>query len=409
LWFGSQLPVLISLLAVIGALWIPAQWVIAWKKRTFSGDGSYFLVPVIIAAVGIPVASGILGVTLYSGVRQLLFLTPVIAILAIAALRMLLMWLGTKKSQLWTSMTWAGVALGLTVPLLGQIMLFPYSYTYFNTATALRPINGNWDLDGWWLSGRELVESGPLAARTVCVESEQRPVADCVKPGILAPFLPLTTAPTSLIDLADDEYLALTRFEGNLGNDTCRDVYSVDRMLYWRDVTLSRASVCAVGLSEMPDGGITFSSDVPRQDPGLLWGEDPYLKWGWGGSDPNGVAMTAQSAVLGFEIGEDQLGQDSILSLTGRLDPIEGITEPIRVSINGVEVGNIGPTAGGEDVSQSFLIPAGAPAGNGQSRVLVRFDFPEVSVDGAQIGFWPDISTGFRLQSVDVTSGTGLS
>jgi hypothetical protein len=254
-WLFAQLPVVISVFALIGVVGTATSLWKSFSAKREIPQWSYLLVPVVIPTIGIPLATVVLNTTLYSGVRQLLFLIPGISLLAIAGIRILLQSPVIRKSALRVQLVWVAVSVGFIIPLIGQVTIFPYSYTYFNAVTATQPVNGNWEIDGWWLSGRELLETGPLAERTVCVESAARPVADCSGPGILTPFLPIEVPQEREIVLAEDEYLALNRFEKNLSNDQCQQIFAVERKLYLQSVWLSGAHLCKVQLPEYPEGG----------------------------------------------------------------------------------------------------------------------------------------------------------
>jgi hypothetical protein len=308
-----------------------------------------------------------------------------------------------RKSVLRVQLVWVAVSVGFIIPLIGQVTIFPYSYTYFNAVTVSQPVNGNWEIDGWWLSGRELLETGPLAERTVCVESVPRPVADCAGPGILTPFLPMEVSEEREITLAEDEYLALSRFEKNLSNDQCQQIFAVERELYLQSVWLSGAHLCTVQLPEYPEGGISFASDLPRSDPGLLWGENPYLLWGWGSTGSDGVTLSGTQAALGFVVNPDlQQEANSITMLGSQTVNPEG-SAPSAVYANGVQVGEIPNAEVDGPITLTFPLPSGIIDSSDGGRVIIRFDSPLNGAQPNRIGEWTAVSTGFKLQDFAVS------
>ncbi len=357
----------------------------------------------MIPTIGIPTATVVLNTTLYSGVRQLLFLIPGISLLAIAGIRLLVQSPAIRKSALRVQLIWVAVSVGFIIPLIGQVTIFPYSYAYFNAVTATQPINGGWELDGWWLSGRELLEKGPLAKRTVCVESESRPVADCSGAGILTPFLPVGVPEGREITLAEDEYLALNRFEKVLNNDQCQQIFAVKRKLYLQSVTLSGANLCKVQLQKYPEGGISFTSDLPRSDPGLLWGENPYLLWGWGDAGSDGVTLSGTQAALGFVLNSDQRQEANSITMSGfqTVNPEGSATSAVYA--NGVQVGEIPSGEVDGPITLTFPVPNETLDSTEGDRIIIRFDSPSATAQPHRVGEWLEVSTGFKLQAVTVS------
>ena len=403
IWLFAQLPIIISVFALIGVIGTATS---LWKSLSTKHEipqWSYLLVPVVIPTIGIPLATVVLNTTLYAGIRQLLFLIPGISLLAIAGIRLLVQSTAVRKSALRIQLVWLAVSVGFVVPLIGQVTLFPYNYSYFNVVTAIQPINGNWKIDAWWLSGRELLERGPLAKRTLCVESAPRPVADCAGNGILTPFLPMEVPQQQEVTLAEDEYLALNRFDEDLNNDQCQQIFQVERKLYLQTVRLSGANLCKVQLSEYPEGGISFTSDLPRSDSGLLWGENPYLLWGWGSTGSDGVALNGTQAALGFVLNSDQQREVNTFTMSGFQTVSPEGSAPLAVYANGTQIGEIPNAEADGPMTLTFPVPfvIRDPADGG--RVLIRFDSPSSGAQPNRVGEWTSVSTGFKLQDFTIS------
>lgn len=402
LWLSAQLPLVISVFAAIGIVGSAIHVVRKYLSKACCDDWTYLLVPVVIPVVGIPVVTVILNTTMYSGVRQLLFLVPGIALLAVAGIRLVIKSASGRFSSRNVQLMWAALSVGLIIPLIGQVSLFPYSYAFLNAATATKPINGNWEVDGWWLSGKELVEKGPLAQRTVCVESASRPIADCATAGVITPFLPVEIPADREIILAEDEYLALNRFDENLTGDQCNQLFTVDRQLYWQKVKFSETQVCQAQLKAYPNGGVSFESEQPRADLGALWGENSFLLWGWGEPSPNGVPMINAQASSGFTLSNDVSLQDASISISGYQTAMPEGSPAVAVYANGVEIGQLPAVLANGSIEFTLKIPAEAADKLDSGRLVIRFEVPYVGEQPQRIGEWLKVSTGFQLKGISL-------
>ena len=95
-------------------------------------------------------------VALYDGIRQLLFVVPILMVAAA--------WTGVQLVTHLTSARWRGAAVALAAllsldPLLGLIRLHPYQYIFFNRfAGGLQGAAGRFEADYWGLALRETAE-----------------------------------------------------------------------------------------------------------------------------------------------------------------------------------------------------------------------------------------------------------
>lgn len=369
-WFGSQLPVVITVLLVCGLVALATDFVRCLVDPTRDYSQAYGAVPVVIQVLLAPLAAVILSAPLYGGVRQLLFVLPGAAILATIGAWFVIR-AASQSSRHWIVPTaWGCVLCGLAVPTIAQVQLFPYNYAYFNAPTLMRPVDGNWDVDGWWLSGRELVAKAPTGDRVVCVESGPRPIADCLAQGVIEPFLPSTAAP---ISLKEDQFIALDRFPGDTLNAACETVSEVSRKLLWQTVTMSRAKVCDATLRPYSAEGLDFRDLPQRSDADLLWGWDPYLLWGWGNPTPQGVETLGSGASIGFILSEPRDSESVSLSITGEPAETEGSKQEMRVFVNGVDVGALEHQESGVQ-SSTFEVPIETIRSLGDGRVILRFE-----------------------------------
>lgn len=240
-WLGAQLPILIITLALVG-LGGTAFWYVSSFVRRRSNDEYVLLgVPVLLQALLVPLGSVFLGTVLYGGLRQLLFIFPALGLLSFLGLLMLLKWL-TRHGWLWqVRVTWILVLIGLFAPIVAQVRLFPYSFAYFNAITAQAEVSDKWDIDGWWLSGRELLTGADSLGGFICADSVDRPRVDCKDLGVLAPFISGDQEQSSRV--SDDE-LVLVRNPTSIDFSVCEQVYEVSRPLFGESIVLSRILKC---------------------------------------------------------------------------------------------------------------------------------------------------------------------
>jgi hypothetical protein len=191
------------------------------------------------------------GSTLYQGVRQMLFVVPAIALLAVAGA-----WLLARRAALSGPPRaavgmWAVVVAVLTITTASSAAIFPYSYTWFNAATALRPIDGNWTADVEWQSSREVlpkidsIDPGRCAIiqrHNQCDRDQVMPYSNSVGEKVLGPPL----KPDEIWRLAYGGPVArpdAPMSHRPLGHD-CKRVDAVTRQLFWRTVTMTSVERC---------------------------------------------------------------------------------------------------------------------------------------------------------------------
>ncbi|MCB0828661.1 MAG: hypothetical protein KDB62_07640 [Solirubrobacterales bacterium] len=175
-WAFASMPVLISVLGLFGA------GVTVWSifRRSTGGAGALAralsaprdlaLLLVIQQAVLVSFGSVVLGSNMYSGLRQHLYVVPAMAILA-----------GIGGWRLWEYLNRRGLAASwhrgalagllcaaLVIPMAEQTLLFPYNYTYINPIAGIGGINGRWETDYWWASGRNALQRVPAGEQVRC-------------------------------------------------------------------------------------------------------------------------------------------------------------------------------------------------------------------------------------------------
>ena len=398
LWLAAQLPLGIAIAAIIASGWVIATIAVRLWRGAAVPTCALGAVPVLLQATLVPVGVVVLGSTLYGGLRQLLFVFPAVAILGVLGLRQVIVWVSEARKQWVVRVVWTFTVIVVAVPMLSQLRLFPYSFAYFNAAASVGDVDENWDVDGWWLSGRELVEGEQFPARTICVDSEVRSISSCSRMEMITPFLGELGGGD--VALGEDQYVALSRFPYRVGKDTCVPFREVTRGLYFQEIQLSHADICTATLVALPGQGVSFAGLI-KEDPVLLWGWNPYLLWGWGEPDDAGVWMVEPEASIGFTVPES--GQARSVEITGSGSPFGGEGTSLRVFVNGVDAGTIPLPGAGEVQTSSVAVPEGAWSTLSDGRVIIRLQAEgvdpaalEAAIDTGDLGL-------FRIESLGIS------
>lgn len=188
-WFGVQL----TLLTLIGALAFIVAWVVRVARvvrqrprRAASIEAACLPLPVLAQALLLPVLAIAVQSTMYDAVRQFLFVVPAAAILGTLGVRELARRVNARR---WArGLLWSAVAVGLVVPMVDQIRLFPYTYAYFNEIATLKPVNGNWATDYWRASARDLVRLIPPGDTSCVLIESDEPARPCDQDASFEPF-----------------------------------------------------------------------------------------------------------------------------------------------------------------------------------------------------------------------------
>jgi len=172
-WAFASTPVLIGLAALAGSA---ATAVSLWR----TGRAKLLLARPIgrrqttaLLALGqlliLPVASMVMGSTMYSGLRQHLYMVPALAMLAGLGAAWLLGWNRSRRSgSAWTWILTCGLVLALVMPTVSQLMLFPYDYVYVNPIAGLKGVDDRWEGDYWFASLKEATDKVPAGEVKYC-------------------------------------------------------------------------------------------------------------------------------------------------------------------------------------------------------------------------------------------------
>jgi len=239
-WFLAQMPVLFTAFAVAGiAVWIVMAFVEVVRTRSQDSERedprAIALVPFAVQGLVLPLGMVLVGVTLYDGIRHLLFAIPAIVVLMSP--------LAARLSRLalydrWRSraVAWLAMLALVLVPLSGltaSIRWFPYMYAHVNAPTAAIDTDRNWEYDYW---GTTVLE-GSLELRKRGVEDVYvRPELD-----------PKGTAEVARIsrwqdDPPDKPYGVYTfrRYDAAIPQANCDRVFTIERA----GIVLGEGAIC---------------------------------------------------------------------------------------------------------------------------------------------------------------------
>ncbi len=188
-WFGAQS----TLLVLAGCILFAGTWLLVLVQVFRSRFGDRDLVerallpaPVVSQALLMATLAVLAQSTIYDAMRQFLFIPPAAAALAAIGIRAGIRLL--KERHILRSIAWSLVGVGLVLPVIDQLRLFPYGYAYYNELASVRPINGNWATDYWRASGRELVRLIPNGETSCIFVDPETPPRPCDEDASFAPF-----------------------------------------------------------------------------------------------------------------------------------------------------------------------------------------------------------------------------
>jgi hypothetical protein len=173
-WTFATLPVLVLLIAVVGAAVAThkavrsRRYLAATPESSIALTGGMLLVA--LQLVLLPIAAIVNGSAMYSGLRQHLYVLPPIAILAgVGAARLLRRRWGAAGST--RRLGWIPaliLCVALAVPAFEQTRLYPYNYVYVNPIAGLGGVEGRWETEYEWISSREAIRRIPAGVELAC-------------------------------------------------------------------------------------------------------------------------------------------------------------------------------------------------------------------------------------------------
>ncbi|MBK8293962.1 MAG: hypothetical protein IPK93_03970 [Solirubrobacterales bacterium] len=252
-WVFASIPLLIGLLALTGAALGLRGWI-----RELAGAGSgrlkvlaarrdIGLILVLQQLLLLSLGSIILGSSMYSGLRQHLYILPAVVMLAgFGAFRA---WRRFGDRPGGSGGARAAVvvvlSLALLVPMAEGALLFPYNYTYVNPVAGIGGINGNWESDYWWSSQREAREEIPDAVVPKCSTALTQPGSlDAEITAFPCLNYRVTDPPVGNEPADADVWVIGRKRAGNAVPDYCSVEGEVTRWVRGEDVVMSYVLRC---------------------------------------------------------------------------------------------------------------------------------------------------------------------
>lgn len=250
-WFAAQLP----LLLLIGCLiFLVLSFVVIVKRirRPWPGlvslGPSLLIVPVVAQLLLMSLLAVLAHSTIYDATRQFLFVVPAAAVLAALGLRSVIGRVAGRRALL--LFAWILVSVGLVMPVVDQVRLFPYSYVYFNELASLKPIDGNWATDYWRASGRELVPLIPVGETSCIFIDANHAERPCDVDSTFSPFWASQGIQAKPGQLAEGEYWLVRENNGDVtAPQGCSLHDQLTRPLRGQTLVISQIFRCAHGAS----------------------------------------------------------------------------------------------------------------------------------------------------------------
>lgn len=292
------------------------------RTRTWTREALVALV--LLQALLLPAILVVRMPSLNGGLRHLLFAAPAVAVLIAAGIAQVLSDASGRRSR---GVVAAVAAVGLVVPTVAQVQLFPLGYSYANPLTDA--IGLDLTADFWQASLRDYADVLPDDTFVVCgaeLDDEARPLRrmtnggqswlevgrDCRTSGVLsvvAPYLddPDDAAVDEQADVAP-EFVALVVYDDPAPRG-CEEIGRVTRHRLLTEAVASRALLCPLVLPDYPDDrGTPVVLDATGRGGG-------YLLGGWSGTGGDPFIEVDARASLGFHL-------DDLDDLRIRLDGV---------------------------------------------------------------------------------------
>lgn len=256
-WGFASVPVLIGLFALTGVVTTVWSWLTAGagagRLRVLANRRDAAVALVLLQFLLLPLGSMAVGATMYSGLRQHLYVLPAVAILAgVGAARIWRKILpGSARWPRWVVLS--VMSLAVIVPLAEQTLLFPYNYTYVNPVAGIGGINGNWETDYWWSSEREALDLVPDGVVPGCSATLNRPGNRTAPLEVTACVDYWSDGPSGPPDRTGPEMWVLGRNRaGNVVPDYCDVAGEITRWVRGERVVMSYVLKCDTNRTRRP-------------------------------------------------------------------------------------------------------------------------------------------------------------
>lgn len=246
-WFLAQMPILVILGVILSSVILVVQTLrsLARKSPTLTPAQLAIGAVILTQAFVLPLLAIVGRSNMYNGSRQFLFVVPAFALLTVMAVWCVAGAVQGKRTWMRISL-WVVVTLGVVVPSVSQVTLFPYNYTWLNGATASRSIEGTWPTDYWRQSARELIARTPDGAESCRYEQFRRgEMHACSEEPMFIPYLADRGTLAKTESLGSGEYWLIWENQGLTDvPDGCQLVDQITRRLFFQNVIIGQIARC---------------------------------------------------------------------------------------------------------------------------------------------------------------------
>jgi hypothetical protein len=251
--FLAYLPLVMTFFIVSGAVYGSFTLVRRLRHRVERTVFEPSFVLILTQAFAVFVVVAIFDPVIYDGGRQLLFIFPALALVAVFGLfgvmKALPFVMSSSRSSRRTVVVF--VSLGLALITYDQLRLFPYNYAYYNALAQGPGVSGKWDTDYWYLGTKEAAQFVSPKDPTTCGRWEHLVLDIHQQPGpceVLRPFTGVgaqaeqsVLGPREFWAIRSDREMAM---DGPIFTGNCEFHSQVSRSLRGENVVMSRAYVC---------------------------------------------------------------------------------------------------------------------------------------------------------------------
>ncbi|MFL6021863.1 MAG: hypothetical protein ACJ72O_00845 [Marmoricola sp.] len=262
---------------------------------------------VLAQLLALPVVAILRHSDLYNGLRQLLFAAPAWAVVVTIGLAHAVAWARENNR---VRAVGAVAAAALVLPVLDQVTLFPYQYTYYNVALDATGVHV--PSDYWRVSIRELLPLLPTDGQIVCSPTRtesgrtafrfaQDTSADCRTDelGPLASRWSAERLPT--VDLLPHEQFYVIIDRGHPTPENCTRLATVDRVRHLRRLSMTYVARCTQAPPVIGTAPVVFDRDAEEAEDALAPEAWSYAPEGWvARGTATAITAPGASAVLSF-------------------------------------------------------------------------------------------------------------
>lgn len=172
-WLVSQLPLvyligIVLMVAVILKVILRLPLGFRTRNSNLQTITRFAIVAMLLLqSLGAPLGAMLRESTLYSGLRQLLFIYPALSLLALFGLYYAFLQV-VNRSIIRLAAAPILVTMAVIPITVDNIRIFPYNYSYFGEVITVGDVNRDWSTDYWRLSLREGLEYVDTSGRVSC-------------------------------------------------------------------------------------------------------------------------------------------------------------------------------------------------------------------------------------------------